>query len=355
MSNLVTLPSPRRATRLVPALGVLVFFLAGCTVNVDMPQSYALIYGIAEYSDTGIGDLTYTDDDAEDMAALLGRKGYDVSLTRTDAEATLDQFEEDVATLAATLRPSDRLFVYLSGHGLGNGQTEEYSAAIEQHLAELPSDGEPYGQFAADEYFFFYGAMPWAGDDTIAEGVSDDELRGLLSTIPAQQKIVVIDGCHSGGFVGDGSFADTVPQDYQGTAAGAGLSDLGAAITLGLRGPVWSDDGGTGGADGSGAEAISDLPASQYFVLTAAGERDFSWETSVLENGVFTEYFLESASGGDANNDGYITLSEAYLWASRRIEEEFNDVVVSVTGQENDRFMPRLSGSTADVVLFEAD
>ncbi len=345
---------PAGASRLArcgrPAMFVClaVILLAACTLNVDLPRRYALIYGVAEYSDTGIGDLEYTDDDAEDMAVLLGRKGYDVTFTRTNADATLDQFESDVAELAATLQPSDRLFVYLSGHGLGNGQTEEYiGSSIPGYLADLDSAGEPYGQFSADEYFFFYGAMPWSGDDSIAEGISDDKLRTLLTTIPARQKIVVMDACHSGGFVGAGAFQDTVPQDYQGTAAGVGLGDLGAAITLGLRGPLWSDapSGGVG----------TDLPGSQFFALTAAGERDFSWETSGLENGVFTEYFMEAASHGDANHDGHVTLSEAYMWAARRIEEEFNEIVVSVTGQSNDQFLPRLSGSTVDVVLFEAD
>jgi hypothetical protein len=162
--------------------------------------------------------------------------------------------------------------------------------------------------------------------------LTEDELLALIDPIPTNRKFVVIDACNSGGFVGSSGDIDLTPQDYDYGGGGGGLSQ---AIDLYIRYPEIGS---------------SDIPSDEAIVLSAAGEREFSYEAGgSFEHGIFTYFFLETPSRGDLNGDGAVTIDEAFRYTSDRIDSVWN------TSFSFDQFHPHVSGGPVNYVLFSAD
>jgi hypothetical protein len=303
---------------LLPAvLAALLAVSLGCKLDMSYDK-YAVVFGVADYTplDAGGGDLSYTDDDAVDMAALLAADGFAVrgwasgapaSGATLDGEATAANFLSVLAGVAAEAGEDDLFLFYFSGHG---GQTVV-------NASEGASADDP-----ADEYIYF--------DSDPLEPFTEEDLRAALQAIPCLKKIVIIDACNSGGFIGDSGDVDGVPSDYWGAVDGP-LAQLGSAVSLYF-----------GGFDGS-----ADIIPGEAIVLAAAGEQEFSWETDSLQHGVFTYYLLQAPGAADRNHDGYVTVTEAYGYVRRKIDENFNSAAYF-----DERFTPHVSGGPLDYVLF---
>ena len=82
-------------------------------------------------------------------------------------------------------------------------------------------------------------------------------------------------------------------------------------------------------------------------MISAAGEQEFSYESSFYGNGIFTHHFLNAPSSA---GDGYVTAGEAYAHASAAIAQVENQ---AFAGER--KFLPRVSGGAVDFILFEAD
>ena len=192
----------RPAALLGPAIltaALLAVLPAGCAWEPELPERFALIYGVADYP---VNPLKFPDDDAQALHGLFLAKGFspDGTILRTNAAATKTQLEADIDALAARAG-RDSLFVfYFYGHG-------------GQDSADGP---EPPPTDALDDYIYLYdGAGIQQG------GLRDDELMARISRIPSRQKVVIIDACNSGGFIGWSPGVDTVPPDYGGYKPGA--------------------------------------------------------------------------------------------------------------------------------------
>lgn len=340
--------------------GLLIVIAAGLlsscgALSADLPRGFAIIYGVAEYSE--IGSLNYSDDDAMDTYNLLtsADQGFspDDVILRLDAEATKANLEADFAEIASRIEllpdPALTRFVfYFAGHGYGDGMERFYAGGP---FSEAPwSDyfnsplysSEPQGAGMYTDYFFLHEISisgPVTVEDVVAElkssAESDDDLATHLSTIPSRQKIVVIDACHSGGFIGTGTAVDTVPAAYEGDGTGISFID-------GLNAITFYAEGDTQGSADIGPETV---------VITAAGEQEFSYEYAGamgIENGIFTHYFLSAATMADTNYDGYVTVSEAYGYAVRSIDALENPYLPG-----DWKFFPRLGASGVDFVMFK--
>jgi hypothetical protein len=299
--------------------------LASCAFELDYDK-YAIVYGVAEYPVSNV--LTYTDDDAWEMAALLSAQGYQVTTRVTDDgavddldppnppnidEASYDQLYRDFAAVAAQADLDDLFVFYFSGHG-GPGATTG--------MEDAPG---------SDRYDEAVALV----DDTLLNEILlwDDELAGLLRTIPCARKIVIIDACNSGGFVGNQLEADAIPPDFSKGSDGL-FEIIGNTISLYSN---FEDYG-------------SDITPADALVIAAAGEREESYEDFSYENGVMTYFLLESAKYGDANGDSLITVSEAYYYVYRNINREFNPSAALSPFQ--DVFFPHTSGGPVDYILF---
>ena len=324
----------RRAAAALGAAGLtllLALSLSACVLDAPYDK-YAIVYGVSDYQ-TGVRDLTYADDDAVAMASLLAGQGFQV-LTKTDRE-DVDELPEqhaskanlliDIATIAALAPKEDDLFVfYFSGHG-----------------GQASSGEESTGGDGLNEYIYLYGSDNLSN---LSLAFSDDELVAAFSPIAARKKVIILDSCNSGGFIGNELEADGEPSSL--IEGNGGIVDLAArAIRLYAN------------FDGSSA----DIPPWEALVLSASGEREFSYESPeedpvgvfngpLLYHGVFTYYLLQAETEGDLNHDGWVTVTEAFAYTQDMVYRYWNYGY----GYPWDVFSPHVSGGPVDYVLLEA-
>jgi len=304
-------PISRALPALMSVLAALALLpsLSGCTLELDYDK-YAIVFGISDYPGTQ-DDLQYTDDDARELADLLGAQGYQVILRVTDADDS--QLLLDFDSVAQIAGPEDLFLFYFSGHG---GQVPASSGTAEKTL----------GSDSLDEVLVLV-------DDGLTKAVNlrDDQLAQLLRTIPCVRRIVILDACNSGGFIGNVLEKDGIQSDFSFGSEGI-FTNLSKAIYL-----YTNFDGDK-----------SDISPADALVIAASGEREESFE-GLYEHGLMTYFLLKSAIKGDLNGDGYITVSESYYYIYRNINANWNN---TWTAQAYDVFFPHVSGGPIDYILF---
>lgn len=297
-------------------------FLTACSVPKEEHTAYILSYGVGKYVEdvSGRPNLAYTVKDSTDIFTLFSDYGYQ-GRVRTDSTASKAQLTADFEEAAGLLNKNDVFVFYFSGHA---GQ---YSLS--------DAGGEAFDRDENVERLLMYGSVYKSeGRIKIDEELmlSDDELKALLSTIPVKKKVVIIDACNSGGFIGTSTSIDQVPQDYTGGTIGISGNDAIKSLFLYFAYPHLND---------------ADITQEEAFVISAAGEREYSYEDAALENGVFTHYFLDSAVFGDRDKNGTVTVTEAYRYTFDRIMSEWNNPNHTVY-----RFLPHVSAGPLDLDLF---
>ncbi len=304
-----------RLTKLSLFAGALVLSLSlllSCSQNQSLKaERYALLIGISNYlysSSEGFSDLDYPSSDAQALGELLKTGGWTVDSTSLiDYKATKKAIEEGIRDYFSSIPLGATVLIYYSGHGTDDGEgtagflvPSDYKSSIPSSLISL-------------------------------EELSDWIVRYIK---PRSSNIIVIaDSCNSGGFIGESDSLDLIANNFDPvtgntvtTGAIAGLENLGTLL----------------------AKNFADSGALTPIVLSAAGVAEESWESSILQQGVFTYYLLESAHLGDSNGDGYVTCTEAYNYTARAIDEAWNN-----TGSRSTAFYPHMSGGLRDLVLFD--
>jgi hypothetical protein len=315
-----------------PCIAILAILVASCAPTDPLPGRYALVYGVSRYvnayAEGEFPNLTYSDDDARSVAALLESDGYAVRL-RVDQEASRENLEADLRSLATTALPGDFVLVYFSGHG--------------GLLSDFGLDPATVATYTPDSQWIFpYGAIDPAftgrrllsGDIVPERAISDRDLQGLVDALPCSRKLLIIDACNSGGFIEGGADVDALPPDYwRGVVIDRGLVFQRAVRAYLDYSPLPADTG---------------LPAATALVLAAAGGEEPSYEYLPFGHGVFTYFLLEAATLGDLNGDGYLTALEAYAYVVAGIQESWN---VLFSSSVSVQFLPRVSGGAVDLVL----
>jgi hypothetical protein len=284
--------------------------LSGCTLDMKYDK-YAIVYGIADYGGS-LSSLQYPDDDADSMSLLLANRGYTVTL-RKNSEATKAQLLTDIDGIVLSGAGEDDLFLfYFSGHG-----------------GQWGTGPEPVNADSAEEWISLYGS---GYPPDLGTTFSDDALVDALQAIPCRKKVIILDSCNSGGFIANALEADGTPP-----SAAEGAEDLGSLLSKSIR--MYANF----------TESSADIPPWKALVISAAGERESSWDAATYGHGVFTYYLLEAARQGDANGDGWVTVTEAFAYAKRMIYRDWNSYYGSYYA-----FSPHVSGGPVDYVLFEA-
>lgn len=295
------------------ALAVLLALaLSSCAIP-EAPARVALLYGVSIYDDSlpegSYPNLSLADNDAEDMAAMLGTQGWLTTL-RTDADATKSAMLADISSMAGF----DGLVVfYYSGHGTYD--------------------------FDGTTYILPRGSITTGGSLDLLAAFYPAELFSAFEAAGLKHVVVILDSCHSGGFVMEGATTDGVPP---------------------LFGPNETPDGSimyTWQLPATG-DAIAAYAASasygDYIVLSAAGAGDFSWETST--HGIFTGFLLQAPGYADADKDGLITTTELFAFTAVNIQIQWNQWVADDydNGQYAD-YHPHVTGSPREYGLLFAD
>ena len=234
---------------------------------------WAVVIGISDYKyDTrwdrrkGIPDLQFADRDAKAFAEfLMSPQGAafqpDHVLLLTNKKATVNEVRNAIGGFLAKSLEDDLVIIFYAGHGVPDPENPEnlYLACYDT----VP--GKYYGT-----------AFPMWG--------IDDALR---RTIHSKRVFVFADACHSAGVGGArGKSASKKFNEYMDRLAGS-------------------------------KEGVTKITASRADELSL--EKDYLGGG----HGVFTYYLLEALRGGaDDNNDGFVTMVEAYDYLYDKVRSE---------------------------------
>lgn len=323
--------------------------LASCSLTLwdysnTNSKKYALVYGVTRYTMSQPGgtypNLHYPDADAQEVASMLRAEGYFVVLRYVDGPGdewlitptsstnlgnignpvdvtnspSKQNISQDIATYFQGVVGSNDIFLfYFSGHGM---QDTSVSPPV--------------------EYFVPEGAVTstYQGDPTLS--VSNVEMGSMLSSISTKRKVVILDTCNSGGFIANSLEADSIPQSSLGSSGGISIQTLTQAISNYANFPSSSD-------------GLS--PYGDAMVLSASGRDESCYEDgSPYNHGVMTYYLLKARQSGDLNNDGHVTVGEAFSLVKAGIDSDWNaNASVQAQGLS---FEPRISGGPIDFVLW---
>jgi hypothetical protein len=199
-------------------------------------EYWAVIVGVSDYlyQDT----LNYADDNAYDLCGKLALAwGTDHVMLLTDQYAPKWFIQYIILNWLAPLEDSnDVVLFYFAGHGgeyLGNYDI-------------CPYDGNPY---------------------LLSSFISDYELNSWLSPLDSNNVVVILDTCHSGGF-------------------------------------------------------IPSLSSASQVIMASSAASESSYYSSGLQYGVFTYYLLQAAVNAtvaDVNADYVLTTGEIFNYASPRV------------------------------------
>jgi hypothetical protein len=318
--------------RFAAALLLILVLTSGCSFEIDYDR-YAIAYGVGEYDpDHTLNNLPYSAGDAVAVSDLLSGQGYAVT-TRTDADAVKASLLADLAAVAAAVSEDDLFLFYYAGHG---GQIPWLQGT------------ENEGSGSLDEWIFLHGSIVYVSgpdNDPASYAVdpdqtfNDDELAEALRSIPCIKKVVILDACNSGGFIGDSPEEDGLPPAYDGDEDGW-FSSLGDAISVYIN---FDDE-------------VFDIPPELALVIAAAGEQEVAWAGGLAPHHVLTYFLLKTPVEGDRNKDGWVTVTEAYDYILTGIETYWNpDWNPGATDIEAEWvFAPHVSGGPLDYLLFEA-
>lgn len=252
-----------------------VSFCSGCsellTGDSDTGRkNWAVVVGVADYQESSY-DLQWADEDALDLYDALRHSKYwdaDKITLLTNSSATKDGIRSAIAALSKRISADDYFVFYFSGHG------------------SIGPDQPPLDEGdGLDEYLAPYDAMP----NSTAHDLSDDELEVLLSALPTNNILVILDTGFSGG-----------------TTRGNGSGKEKAFVRTNV------------GAHRSTEGMTNDLSRPGYLLLTAAQAGQPALESNQLRNGVFTYYFVEGLQGSANPGKKNVSAQQAFEYAAPR-------------------------------------
>ncbi|UCG06602.1 MAG: caspase family protein [Desulfobacterales bacterium] len=188
-----------------------------------------------------------------------------------DKDASLTQLRSALGTyLKNKAGKEDMVIIYFAGHG-----------ATEKDVLSPDGDG-------LEKYLLPYDADP---KDLYASALPMREVSHIFYRIQSERLIFIADSCYSGASGG---------RTIRVSGIRANISDAFLERIAVGKGTI---------------------------IMTASGANEVSAEDENLQHGVFTYYLLEGLKGpADADNDGLITVDEAYRYVSTNVPR--------ATGQE---------------------
>ncbi len=263
-----------------------------CSTPRKKPNLYLAVISVSSYLDSE-RNLKYAVKDGRDLVNLYLKRAdlFDQIIIDTLFDARANK--EKILELKERLKGSsveDQVVVYVSGHGLLD-----------------------------DKLDFYFGTHDLDFNDPAKRGLKYDDLESLLDGIPAREKLLLMDACHSGE-VDKGQILTTDNQsltldknqkgtlkrytykaeDYDETR------QLGMTTSFELMQELFANL-----SKGSGAVVIS-----------AAAGNSYALESDEWKNGIFTYSILAGLKSGkaDKNNDGQITVTELKNFVGREVE-----------------------------------
>ncbi|RYY88724.1 MAG: hypothetical protein EOO15_08225 [Chitinophagaceae bacterium] len=262
---------------------------------VSADQAPAKLYfvgiGLNRFRDAG-NDLRYSVKDIRDLAVALGNK-YDGAIeidTLFDSRATLSNVNAIRQKLRQT-NINDKVIVAYSGHGLLSKDYDFFLSTYDVNFSKPEEGGLPY-----------------------------EVLEGLLDSIAARQKLMLIDACHSG---------EVDKEDLQNYVAVETTDKLKKGIEL------KPDPSKRRMGTKSSFELMQQLfvnvgRSTGATIISAAAGTQFALERGDLQNGVFTYSILEFMK-----THPHATVSELKTYVNQRVPELTKGMQVPTSRAEN--------------------
>jgi len=307
-------------------------------------EAYAIVIGVADYPGPD-NDLSYTDDDANDVYDMLVND-YNFKpsniIRLIDSAATKGAISGALDQMASVITPNDIFFFYYSGHGGANtvnGGTFSYpinsphpypnnydnywgiyhpnAAYMRVHFSVIDVESDYDFVYVGDsdlasgwyyEDFTGYGTNIWSSwipllyDNVLGVRFVSDYIYTDWGFTVDSYEVETYDGTHY--LASYDSIPNTPSNYYIDTLLDSKLDNIAA----GAEKYVVLDACNTGGM-------IPEVQEIGRYIMTASLGDQLSLESSALQHGVFTNYFLRSYDyAPDSNGDGVISMEEMYSY-----------------------------------------
>lgn len=269
------------------------------------PTTHLILLGASEYQQSS-RNLDFAVKDVSDVKALLEDEHTSVHML-TNKEVTRKNVVDLKRTLLNT-NVDDRVIVFYAGHGM-----------------------------LTDNFDYYLGTYDVDFESPAENGLSYKTLEFLFDGIPARDRLMMIDACHSG--EADKTSIEMVAN--LDTSGALSVNNLGNA-----RGLDFDDDDDETPTPRLGLQSSFNL-SKQLFsdirkdtgvtVISASGSAEFAWEDGELNNGVFTYSLLKGLGAGfaDLDHDGQVKISELQSYVRTKVLELTNGLQQPTFRTEN--------------------
>ncbi len=230
-------------------------------------RRYALVIGVADFTDPRWRDLRFAAKDARDVAAALAdplRGAFDgVTVLASPEHTGKETLLAAIAQLGRSAsRPEDIALVYVSSHGT---LARDFRGQLRRYLVTADS----------------------AMADIAGTGLSMDALKEALDQIPSRRRVLILAACHSG------TGKSLLPAELE--------AELASVKSAGFFSAPLED------------------ASRAAMVFSASDWGETAREDESLQNDIYTHFWLEALDGrADRNLDGAVTATEAHDHARRR-------------------------------------
>ncbi len=291
---------------------LIILITISCNYQID-GKYYIMSYGVGKYGnyvglEKKLPSLKYPPNDAyafsrafDTLENVVLYERYSVipkahlKFDSTSEAPTKEQFYIDLNEIKSKIGENDYFIFFYAGHGAGKTL-----------FSNLPFDDyeEPEKNFESinqtNEYLCLTDKTGIQAPIDVL--LSDNELSEALKQINTKKKIVFLDSCHSGGFIGKS-------QDFNSYRANFNINFLAKSFYSYKR---YTDES-------------LDTNSNEAFIMTAASEIGSSYELSYIRHGLFTHYFLKSLKYGDYNKDNLISLNESYKYIVSEMKSDIKN------------------------------
>ncbi|MBR5522517.1 MAG: ankyrin repeat domain-containing protein [Akkermansia sp.] len=254
-------------------------------------QLYVVALGVSDYDDDSL-DLQFAAKDARDLVSAFTEhvNGTVNSLVLTDKEVSTPDVLDKVRQFLANSRKEDRVILYVAGHGMLDDNLEYHYAPASFNVEQVNKTG-----------------------------ISMKKLTGILQHIPARERLLLLDTCHSGqlGEAGEEQLVANGVQLPHGVRAihhrGMKVKKAAGALTTTAQQKRYIEESFSLGQEYRGVNIVAGAAGAEYAL-----------ESGEWNNGVFTAAVIQTIKHpqeADQNTDGMLAVDEMLTALQQKVTE----------------------------------
>lgn len=227
--------------------------------KTHVARLWVVLIGVNKYRDKSLSSLRYSAIDCQGLGEALRDAGGYFSQTHFKIHhdfaakpPTLANIRSSLEEVVNAAKSKDTVLFYFSGHGILGPNHEAFLCLHDTDTQNLESTG-----------------------------LSISTVLSLLANCAAQNKLIMLDACHSGG----------MSLRHQNSANSENITPQLVSVLQ------------QSAASGQG-----------FYALLSCDNNQQSWEFNELGHGVFTYYLMQGLRGGAANSQGLIYVDNLYKY-----------------------------------------